>query len=251
MNRRNFLRTVGAASTGCLFPRAEGQRAQTEPSGGWRTYQVETHVEVLQFSGTTRIRLPTTLLKTTPFQRTLSNEFTAPGGNAQGRSGQCRRAWDPYCGISSGRETGTHPNQPRDDAQLCSHFLRPTKLLPTDGIVKARAIEITRGAKTDLDKARAIYEWIVQNTSRNPKTRGCGIGDIRFMLESGDLTGKCADLNALYVGLARAAGLPARDLDGIPKRSTAGPKSTSAAMAGCPLTLQMCEKLCWRNRPEI
>src|ERR1700716_708555 len=35
------------------------------------------------------------------------------------------------------------------------------------------------------------------------------------MLESRDLGGKCADLNALYVGLARAAGLPARDVHGI------------------------------------
>jgi len=70
--------------------------------------------------------------------------------------------------------------------------------------VKATATEITSGAKSDLAKARAIYEWIVDNTFRNPKTRGCGIGDIRFMLESRDLGGKCADLNALYVGLARA-----------------------------------------------
>src|SRR5262249_23107138 len=95
------------------------------------------------------------------------------------------------------------------------HFLRPTKLLPTDGIVKKTADEITGGAKNDLEKARAIYEWIVENTFRNPKTRGCGTGDIRFMLETRDFGGKCADLNALYVGLARAAGLPARDVYGI------------------------------------
>ena len=88
-------------------------------------------------------------------------------------------------------------------------------MLPTDGIVKQRALEITNGAPTDVDKARAIYEWIVENTYRNPKTRGCGVGNIKFMLESGDLGGKCADLNALYVGLARASGLPARDLYGI------------------------------------
>ncbi len=117
-------------------------------------------------------------------------------------------------------------------------------MLPTDGIVKERATEITRGAKTDLAKARAIYDWIVENTFRDPKTRGCGVGDIRFMLESRDLGGKCADLNALYVGLARAAGLPARDVYGdsrcpgrsrdtrasarhrrtSPRRSTAAPK---------------------------
>ncbi len=102
----------------------------------------------------------------------------------------------------------------RQPADL-EHFRRSTKLLPTDGVVKATATEITRGAKTDLEKARSIYEWIVDNTFRNPKTRGCGIGNIRFMLESKDLGGKCADLNALYVGLARAAGLPARDVYGI------------------------------------
>jgi len=95
------------------------------------------------------------------------------------------------------------------------YFLRPTKLLPTDGIVETTAEEITAGRKTDLEKARVIYEWIVENTFRNPKTRGCGTGDIRYMLESKDLGGKCADLNALYVGLARAAGLPARDVYGI------------------------------------
>jgi transglutaminase-like putative cysteine protease len=81
--------------------------------------------------------------------------------------------------------------------------------------VKSTATEITNGATTDVEKARAIYEWIVENTFRNPKTRGCGVGDIRYMLESKDLGGKCADLNALYVGLARAAGLPARDVYGV------------------------------------
>jgi transglutaminase-like putative cysteine protease len=35
------------------------------------------------------------------------------------------------------------------------------------------------------------------------------------MLQSKDLGGKCADLNALYVGLARAVGLPAHDVYGI------------------------------------
>jgi transglutaminase-like putative cysteine protease len=98
---------------------------------------------------------------------------------------------------------------------VLEHFLRPTALLPTNGIVKEKADAITRGKTTDLEKARAIYEWIVDNTFRKPTTRGCGLGDIRFMLETGDLGGKCADLNALFVGLARASGLPARDVYGI------------------------------------
>jgi transglutaminase-like putative cysteine protease len=101
------------------------------------------------------------------------------------------------------------------DKGIAQLYTRPTQWIPTDGIVKKTALEITRGARTDLEKAKAIYEWIVENTERDPKTRGCGTGDIRTMLETGDLKGKCADLNALYVGLARSMGLPARDLYGI------------------------------------
>jgi transglutaminase-like putative cysteine protease len=104
---------------------------------------------------------------------------------------------------------------PKTDSAELRYYLRSTKLLPTDGIVKAKAAEITSGARSDVEKAHAIYDWIVENTFRDPKTRGCGVGDIRFMLESKDFGGKCADLSSLYVGLARAAGLPARDVFGI------------------------------------
>jgi transglutaminase-like putative cysteine protease len=50
------------------------------------------------------------------------------------------------------------------------------------------------------------------------------------MLESKDLGGKCADLNALTVGLCRAAGLPARDVYGIRTvKSELGYKSLGAS----------------------
>lgn len=94
-------------------------------------------------------------------------------------------------------------------------YLQPTALIPTDGVVKATADRITAGMGSDLAKARAIYEWVVENTFRDAATRGCGTGDIAAMLTAGFLGGKCADLNALFVGLARAAGIPARDVYGI------------------------------------
>jgi transglutaminase-like putative cysteine protease len=94
-------------------------------------------------------------------------------------------------------------------------FTAPTDLIPTDGIVRKTALGATKGAKTDVEKARAIYDWVVDNTFRDPKTRGCGVGDVKSLLESGNLGGKCADLNALYVGLARAVGVPARDVYGV------------------------------------
>jgi transglutaminase-like putative cysteine protease len=104
---------------------------------------------------------------------------------------------------------------PPPDLSSFARFLKPTRLIPTDGIVRMTANAIIKGAGTDFDKARAIYDWIIDNTFRDPKVRGCGVGDIRFMLESGNLGGKCADLNALFVGLCRAAGIPARDVYGL------------------------------------
>jgi transglutaminase-like putative cysteine protease len=94
-------------------------------------------------------------------------------------------------------------------------YTAATELVPTDGIVRRTAHDVTRGVRSEMAKARAIYEWVVENTVREPTTRGCGVGDVKAMLETGNLGGKCADLNALYVGLARACGLPARDVYGL------------------------------------
>jgi len=231
MNRRDFLWSASAvtASFG-LAP--ERLRAEGEASTHWRTFEVKTRVEILNPAGPTRVWVPALLLSQTRYQKTLSNEFSAEGGKAELAktkpdalgivAAEFPAGVKPVLTVTSRvstRDLAVDLSAPGRNSQAerseLEHFLRPTKLLPTDGIIKTTAMEITRGAQTDVQKARAIYEWIVANTFRNPKTRGCGIGDIRFMLESRDLGGKCADLNALYVGLARAAGLPARDAYGI------------------------------------
>ena len=216
-------------SAGLAFPKMECLFAE---EGGWRTFEVKTRVEILKSSGATRVWLPAALITGTPFQHTLSNEFRAESGTARlvkDRAdglgivaAEFPAGVKPILTLTSRVATKNYAvdfsalgKAPKANRAELEHFRRPTKLLPTDGIVKTTATEITRGARTDLEKARAIYEWIVDNTFRDPKTRGCGVGNIRFMLESKDLGGKCADLNALYVGLARAAGLPARDVYGI------------------------------------
>jgi transglutaminase-like putative cysteine protease len=232
MNRRDFLQSGGVVSVSLAFAKAGRLFSQVTTAERWRTFQVTTRVEVLKPSGTTRVWVPAALISETPFQKTLANTFNSEGGTAR----MVESKTDALGIIAVEFPAGVRPiltvtsrivtkdcvvdltargRAPKESRADLEHFLRPTKLLPTDGIVKATASEITKGSKTDVEKARAIYEWIVDNTFRNPKTRGCGVGDIRFMLESRDLGGKCADLNALYVGLARAAGLPARDVYGI------------------------------------
>jgi transglutaminase-like putative cysteine protease len=244
MNRRDFLTSTSIAFAGLTLHKAGLSFAQQPSSDGWRKFEVTTVVEVLKPAGETKIWLPAAIIQNTPFQQTLSNQF---GGNAKmvesspnalGIVAATFPAGEkPVLTLTSEVELKNYSvdlskpanARPAPKAEL-QYFLQPTAHIPTDGIVKAKATEITKGANTDVEKARAIYEWIVNNTFRDPKVRGCGRGDIRFMLESGDLGGKCADLNALYVGLARAAGLPARDVYGIRvARSNLGYKSLGAS----------------------
>jgi len=232
MNRRDFLRSVGIASASLALPGTGRLFAESAMPGHWRTFEVTTRVEVRNSSGATRVWLPAALIGETPFQRTLANRFHAEGGVAK----MIESKTDALGIVAAEFPAGVKPvltltsriattnyavdlaapaKAPRVAPTELRYCLRQTTLLPTNGIVKTTADEITSGAHTDIEKAYAIYAWIVDNTFRDPKTRGCGVGDIRFMLESKDLGGKCADLNALFVGLARASGLPARDVYGI------------------------------------
>ncbi len=232
MKRRDFLRSTGAVCAGLALSKSVPLFADSASRTGWRTFEVTTRVEVLKPSGVTHIWTPAALIHDTPFQKTLANKFNAQEGTA--KFSQSKR---DALGIVTGTYTaGTRPvlsltsrvslknyavdlsgtvRAPHVSQEELHYFLQPSKYVPIDGIVKETADKATKGATTDIDKARAIYDWIVENTFRDPKVRGCGRGDLRAMLESGDLGGKCADLNALYVGLARAAGLPARDVYGL------------------------------------
>jgi transglutaminase-like putative cysteine protease len=92
-------------------------------------------------------------------------------------------------------------------------YLDSTACVPTGGKVKEIADEIVKGKKGILEKARAVYDWTVENTYRNPNLRGCGLGIVeRTLAEKG---GKCADISTVFVALARAAGVPARDVFGL------------------------------------
>ena len=100
-----------------------------------------------------------------------------------------------------------------------------------------------------MEKARALYEWIVDNTFRDPKVKGCGLGDIQTMLETKNLGGKCADLNALFVGFARSLGIPARDVYGIRVADSADFKSLGRS--GDITKAQHCRAEFYARRPRL
>ncbi len=92
-------------------------------------------------------------------------------------------------------------------------YLRPSKMMPLEGKVREYAEKITGDKKTVLKKAKAIYDWIVENMYRDPNVKGCGFGDVERLLIT--MGGKCADIHSVFVALARASGVPAREVFGI------------------------------------
>ena len=229
MDRRAFLQAGISASTVAALP---WRIAWASPE--WRSFEVITQVELQLPEGLSRIWLPLPLAQDTEWHRDL-------GSNWSGNAARTEVVRDGKYGVSmlyaewpadaanprleltsrfSARDRTVDPTRPRPDAPRLSaaeraFFTAPTEYIPTDGLVRKTAQGIVKGARSDVDKARAIYEWVVDNTFRDPKVRGCGWGDIKSMLETNNLGGKCGDLNALFVGLARSVGVPARDVYGL------------------------------------
>lgn len=198
---------------------------------GWRSFEVTTEVQLAR-TGPSKAWIPLPSVQT-DWVRPLGNTWTTNADVARvdrdPRSGaqMLTVQWfdptaTPVLTVRSrvaSQDRRVDFSRPRAVAALSPEerrrYTAPTRYVPTDGIVKATADRITAGATSDLEKARRIYAWVVENTYRDPATRGCGTGDVVGMLESGKLGGKCADLNPLYIGLARASGIPGRDLYGI------------------------------------
>ena len=94
-------------------------------------------------------------------------------------------------------------------------YLLATAHTPIDGLVRETAQKITGGEQDPLKKARLIYEWVSSHMERDNDVIGCGTGDVAAILQSGKLSGKCTDMSSVFVALARASGIPARELFGI------------------------------------
>ncbi|MCC6192951.1 MAG: transglutaminase domain-containing protein [Burkholderiales bacterium] len=232
MDRRTFVAAAAAAPFAtAVSPVALAQaRTYAPATSDWRTFEVVTRLDIANAGPGTRAWIPVPNVNNDWQQSSPSTWsgnlreaalVTDPASGAQ----MIAVAWSdtekaPYLEVTSrfrARNRSidwSRKTRPAAPSDLGDH-LKPTALLPTDGIVAKTAASAVSGKTSDLDKARALYDWVVHNTYRDPAVRGCGVGDIKGMLETGNLGGKCADLNALFVGLCRSVGVPARDLYGI------------------------------------
>jgi len=236
MDRRTFLKAAIAvpalAQAPGLASLARAQQKEFAPRPGtWRTFEITTRVEVLEPAGVMRAWLPMPSVKA-EYQKPLGDQWSGNAKVMKPLTDGSYGAGILYAEFAPGESapvvelTSRVQTQDRaldwskkiatqEDPALLRTWTKATELMPTDGIVRETALEITRGKTTDVEKVKAVYDWVLANTYREPKVRGCGVGDIKTMLETRSLGGKCGDINALFVGLVRSVGVPARDIYGI------------------------------------
>jgi transglutaminase-like putative cysteine protease len=233
LDRREFVQAGAAFAAGVMVSRtAMAARAFNPKPGAWRSFEIVTRLAIDNPESKVQAWIPMPAVNEQAWFRTLESTWTTNATSAalvsDPNSGAAllHATWadDEQTAViavtsrASTRDRAVDfasPSEAGLSAADRERYTAGTRLIPVDGIVKETADKIVAGSKTDLDKARAIYNWVVDNTFRDPNTRGCGVGDVAAMLKTGNLGGKCADLNALFVGLARASGIPARDVYGI------------------------------------
>lgn len=239
MNRREILQAGAAIAAASFMPRmafaeaGAGSGLFAPQPASWRSFEITTKLNPPASTSAIKAWVPLPGFQADQWNRPEGNRWTtnAPIAHlerdAQSGANMLYVEWDAgqtepeleLVSQISTRDRAIDLSQrisatPLTNAERAL-YLSGSRLAPIEGKVKALSDKITVNAQSDLDKARAIYEWMVENTYRLASTRGCGEGNILAMLESGDFGGKCADLNPLYVALVRAAGVPARDLYGI------------------------------------
>ena len=235
IDRRGLLKAGAVVSAAAAISNTAWADADFDPRPSrWRRFDVVTRVELAKAAGKTQAWIPVPAVNEQEWFRSLGNDWRSNGRvnlvkGAQYGTAMLHVEWrnderSPVVEVTSkiaARDRAIDFVKPSRPVALLpaerEHNLQGTAFIPVDGIVKQTSDKIIgdANAKSDIEKARAIYEWVVENTFRDPNVRGCGLGDIVVMLKTGNLGGKCADLNALFVGLARAAGVPARDIYGI------------------------------------
>lgn len=84
-------------------------------------------------------------------------------------------------------------------------FRGPDRLVLVDDEMKKLSDDLVKGKKDTVDKARAIYDYVLQRMTYDKSGTGWGTGSTKFACEVGK--GNCTDFHALFNSLCRAQGI--------------------------------------------
>ncbi len=198
----------------------------------WRAYDIRSEIALNNIKGKVRLWLPLTQYKDTLWERSLGYSWK---GNFED-AGVYRDpvadmevfyadwpegAANPHLQIISKVATQnrtfdiTRRGALAERTEVLRRALQPNELLPLDGIVQRTAERAIGRFKDPLAQGKAIYEWVVENTSYDPTRKSIASLNVGTMLESGDLSGSSGDIAQLFVALCRSIGIPARPVFGL------------------------------------
>jgi transglutaminase-like putative cysteine protease len=86
--------------------------------------------------------------------------------------------------------------------------LAPERLVPNDSNFRAIAETAIVGKKTDLMRARALYDHVIEQVRYARYGTGWGRGDAVYACSA--KSGNCTDFHSYFIALARAINIPAR-----------------------------------------
>lgn len=92
-------------------------------------------------------------------------------------------------------------------------YLEENNLMIIDERIKKLASQITKEQKTELEKVRAIYDYVLIHMEYDKSGTGWGKGDTKYACEIG--RGNCTDFHSLFISLARASKIPAKFVMGF------------------------------------
>jgi len=100
------------------------------------------------------------------------------------------------------------------DEESLKRYLSADRLVPIDGRIAEGARKVVRKDMAPLQKARAIYNYVVETMKYDKSGQGWGRGDALYACDA--RKGNCTDFHSLFIGMARASGIPARFIMGLP-----------------------------------
>jgi hypothetical protein len=101
-------------------------------------------------------------------------------------------------------------------------FLKPDLLVPNTKELRELGAAAIKGKKTDLIRARALYDHVMERMAYKKVGNEWGNGDATYACDS--RTGNCSDYHSYFIAISRAVGIPARFAVGaaIPSARDAG-----------------------------
>ncbi len=99
-------------------------------------------------------------------------------------------------------------------ARQAELYLAPNRLVPVSGLPAELAARQVKGLATPLERAHAIYNYVLHNMRYEKTGTGWGRGDVLYACDA--KKGNCSDFHSLFISMARSQKIPARFEIGFP-----------------------------------